>query len=302
MGMPVNLKFSTPIDRLKVETDPPLTVKAEVDRRDPTVANVTLDGMAQGTSYDLKVTEAVSKEGAPLAEPATLALQTPERLKIDSWDPDPEAGRISVKSKPTLTFTQPIRDRRAAVNALSLDPKVPGRWDWVDDKTVQFTPTTAFPYDTEVSIKVKPGPDGARSTVGSYFENEAVLAYTTETDKIIDVNVTTQSMALYEKGKQVRTFQVATGVPGADTPIGDFNVEYKMPIARFVGTNVSGSHYDIPDVHWVLAFMGDYTIHGSYWRSNFGTPGSNGCVSLTDEDAKSVFDWAPEGTRIHIHY
>jgi len=75
-----------------------------------------------------------------------------------------------------------------------------------------------------------------------------------------------------------------------------------MPTARFTGVNVSGSRYDIPDVHWVLAFSGDYTIHGAYWRSAFGTPGSNGCVSLTDEDAKSVFDWSPEGTRIHIHY
>jgi lipoprotein-anchoring transpeptidase ErfK/SrfK len=116
------------------------------------------------------------------------------------------------------------------------------------------------------------------------------------------VDVTKQIMTLYEKGQPVRTFKVATGVPGADTPIGEFNVEYKMPTARFQGVNAGGSRYDIPDVHWVLAFMGDYTIHGAYWRSAFGAPGSNGCVSLTDEDAKTVFDWAPEGTRVKIHY
>ncbi len=86
-----------------------------------------------------------------------------------------------------------------------------------------------------------------------------------------------------------------------DTPLGEFNVQYKMPTARFQGTNVSGVRYDIPDVKWVLAFMGDYTIHGSYWRSGFGAPASNGCVSLSDDDAKAVFDWAPEGTRIKIH-
>ena len=43
-------------------------------------------------------------------------------------------------------------------------------------------------------------------------------------------------------------------------------------------------------------------IHGTYWRSNFGERGSNGCVGLSDADAKTVFDWAPEGTRIKIHY
>ena len=172
----------------------------------------------------------------------------------------------------------------------------------MDDKTLQFAPTTTLPYDTEITIKVKAGPTGPRATNGAYFENEAILAYMTEPDKLIDVDVTKQMMTIYEKGKMVRTFKVGTGVPGADTPLGEFNVQYKMPTARFQGTNVNGVRYDIPDVKWVLAFMGDYTIHGVYWRGNFGERGSNGCVGLTDEDAKIVFDWAPEGTRIKIHY
>lgn len=302
MGTPLHLRFSAPIDRVKVQTEPALTANAQVDRKDPTVVTVNLDGLEQGTAYKLTVTEAYSKEGAPLAEPQTLAFETPERLMIDTWDPDPETGRISVKSKPTLTFTQPIRDRRAAVAALAVEPAVPGRWEWVDDKTVRFAPTTALPYETEITIKVTPGPTGARATNGSFFENEAKLAYLTESDKLIDVDVTRQMMTLYERGQPVRTFKVGTGVPGADTPIGEFHVEYKMPTARFQGTNVNGVRYDIPDVKWVLAFFGDYTIHGVYWRGNFGERGSNGCVGLTDEDAKAVFDWAPEGTRIKIHY
>jgi len=308
LGMPVTLKFSTPLERVRLvvepkdEEAPKVGAKAEVDRRDPTVVNVTLDGLAQGTGYELTVTEAVSREGAPLADAPTLALQTPERLMIDTWDPEPEQGRISVKSKPTITFTQPIRDRRAAQAALSVEPTVSGRWNWVDDQKVQFVPTTTLPYETEITIKVKAGPTGPRATNGAYFENEPVLAYMTESDKLIDVDVTKQMMTIYEKGKQVRTFKVGTGVPGADTPIGEFNVQYKMPTARFQGTNVTGARYDIPDVKWVLAFMGDYTIHGVYWRGNFGERGSNGCVGLSDEDAKILYDWAPEGTRINIHY
>jgi lipoprotein-anchoring transpeptidase ErfK/SrfK len=302
MGTPLHLRFSVPVDRLKVETEPALKTSPQIDRKDPTIVTVNLDGLEQGTAYKLTVAEAFTKDGAPLAEPQTVAFETPERLMIDTWDPDPEGGRISVKSKPTLTFTQPIRDRKAAVSALSLEPAVPGRWDWTDDRTVQFNPTTALPYETEITIKVKAGPAGARGANGSFFENEAKLAYVTETDKIIDVDVTRQMMTLFEKGQPVRTFKVGTGVPGADTPIGEFNVEYKMPTARFQGTNVTGSRYDIPDVKWVLAFFGDYTIHGVYWRGNFGERGSNGCVGLTDEDAKVVFDWAPEGTRIKIHY
>jgi len=302
MGTPLHLRFSVPIDRLKVEVEPAVKANPQIDRKDPSVVTVNLEGLEQGTGYELKVVEAFTKDGAPLAEPQTVAFETPERLMIDSWEPDPEGGRISVKTQPTLTFTQPIRDRKAAVAALSVEPAVPGRWEWVDDKSVRFAPTTGLPYETEITIKVKSGPAGARATNGSFFENEAILAYVTETDKIIDVDVTRQMMTLYEKGKPVRTFKVGTGVPGADTPLGEFNVEYKMPTARFQGTNVNGVRYDLPDVKWVLAFFGDYTIHGVYWRGNFGERGSNGCVGLTDEDAKVVFDWAPEGTRINIHY
>src|SRR5439155_3588575 len=76
-----------------------------------------------------------------------------------------------------------------------------------------------------------------------------------------------------------------------------------MPTARFVGYNAAANHaYTLPDVKWVLAFMGDYTIHGAYWRQAFGTPGSNGCVSLTDGDAQVVYNWATEGTLVRIHY
>jgi lipoprotein-anchoring transpeptidase ErfK/SrfK len=70
---------------------------------------------------------------------------------------------------------------------------------------------------------------------------------------------------------------------------------------RFRGVNPDGSHYDIPDVHWVMPFWGDYTIHGAYWRPRFGVPGSDGCVSMSDADAKSLFDWADVGTPIVIH-
>jgi lipoprotein-anchoring transpeptidase ErfK/SrfK len=90
-------------------------------------------------------------------------------------------------------------------------------------------------------------------------------------------------------------------VKGAETPHGSYRVQYKMPVARFRGVNPNGSRYDIPNVHWVLAFYEDYTIHGAYWRQVFGRPGSNGCISLTDPNAKVVYDFAEEGTRIEVH-
>jgi lipoprotein-anchoring transpeptidase ErfK/SrfK len=301
VGKPLTLKWSVPMDRVKLDIEPSAVAQWAVDPRDPTLVTVTLDQLKQGETYTVKATEAFSKDGAPLWEAPSLTFETPERLMVETWDPEPEGKRVSVQTKPGITFAQPVRDRKAATAALSIEPAIPGRWAWKDDQTVQFMPTGALPYDTDITVTIKPGPDGARSASGSYFENPAILELKTESDKLIDVDVTRQLMTLYEKGKVVKTYPIGTGVPGADTPLGEFNVEYKMPTARFRGTRVDGFQYDIPDVKWVLAFMGDYTIHGVYWRGGFGTPSSNGCVGLTDENAKELFDWSPEGTRIKIH-
>ena len=301
-GKPLTLRWSTPIDRVAIESDPPIGIAWQVDRRDPSVVDVRLDGPAQGTTYALTVVEAVSREGAPLDGQPTVEARTPDALAVEELDLGEDGPRATVKARPVLTFSQPIRDRRLAQAAISIDPPIAGRWEWLDDRRVRFAPLRPLPYDTEITFKVKPGRDGVRSQAGSYVEEPATFALVTETDKVIDVDVTRQVMTLMQQGRTVRTLNVATGVPGADTPLGEFAVQYKMPVARFRGVNVNGSRYDIPDVKWVLAFMGDYTIHGAYWRSSFGAPGSNGCVSLTDADAKLVFDWAPEGTRVKIHY
>ncbi|MCC6174742.1 MAG: L,D-transpeptidase family protein [Chloroflexi bacterium] len=302
LGNPFTLRFSAPVDRVALEVSPAVASSVQVDRRDPRAIDVTLDQLSQGTTYTVTVREAVSRDGAPLDGQPIVHVKTPDALAVEALDMGESGPRVSTKARPTLVFSQPIRDRRRAASALALDPPVAGRWEWLDDRHVRFNPLRALPFNTEVTVKVRAGPDGPRSTSGSYIDGSLALAFLTESDKLIDVDVTHQMMTLYQEGRVVRTFSIATGVPGADTPLGEFAVEYKMPVARFRGTNVSGSTYDIPDVRWVLAFMGDYTIHGAYWRANFGAPGSNGCVSLTDADAKTLFDWAPEGTRITIHY
>jgi lipoprotein-anchoring transpeptidase ErfK/SrfK len=154
-----------------------------------------------------------------------------------------------------------------------------------------------------VTVAIRGGPEGPRSAAGGYVEQETSFAFRTAPNKTIDVDVSSQVLTLIEGGQPVRTFLTSTGLPGVDTPIGEFRVQYKMPTAHFRGFNsATGNSYDLPNVKWVLAFMGDYTIHGAYWRQAFGRPGSNGCVSLTDSDASIVYSWAPEGTLVRIHY
>jgi lipoprotein-anchoring transpeptidase ErfK/SrfK len=72
------------------------------------------------------------------------------------------------------------------------------------------------------------------------------------------------------------------------------------------GFNADGTKYLQPHVHWINYFLpGGYAVHGNYWRplSWFGNiNSSHGCVSLPDDQAQWVYNWAPIGTTVITHY
>jgi lipoprotein-anchoring transpeptidase ErfK/SrfK len=295
----IRLKWDQPIKDFAYQTDYG-SGKWEVDKGDQSVVWILPEKLPQGSSVPVTITNAVTKEGAPLAAPTIVQVTTPPALGV-TLDTDDDNGWTPVNSKLHFVLSEPPIDQKAFQDAISFDPVVNGEYRWVGPRTLEFVPEN-MAEDQVVRVAIKSGPDGPRAYGGGYVDEATAFKFVTAPNKTIDVSLSRQRMTLFEGDREVATFPVATGVRGADTPVGDFRVQYKMPVTRFVGINtVSRTRYDIPDVHWVMAFMGDYTIHGAYWRSGFGAPGSNGCVSLSDANAKIVFDWSPPGTAIHIH-
>ena len=97
---------------------------------------------------------------------------------------------------------------------------MPGAFEWLAPNRVRFLPDSAFPSDSEVAISVDGNPRKIRSVEGGYLEDAVKTTYTTGKLKILDVNLSRQTMTLIEDGEAVRTIPVATGVPGAPTPPG----------------------------------------------------------------------------------
>jgi len=124
-------------------------------------------------------------------------------------------------------------------------------------------------------------------------------------DKLLEVNLTTKQMWAYEKGQLVRSFAISAGAPETPTPIGQFKIYSKLAVQDMRGYNPNGTKYFQPHVRWVNYFLpGGYAVHGNYWRplSWFGARNSShGCVSLPDDQAKWVYDWAPVGTTVITH-
>lgn len=124
-------------------------------------------------------------------------------------------------------------------------------------------------------------------------------------DKLIEVNVVTKQMWLYDKGQLYKQFPISAGAAATPTPIGQFQIYSKLTVQDMRGYNANGTKYFQPHVHWINYFLpGGYAVHGNYWRpqSWFGAiNSSHGCVSLPDDQAKIVYDWAPIGTTVITH-
>jgi lipoprotein-anchoring transpeptidase ErfK/SrfK len=297
-GDAFTLKSSMELTQTDVRTSDGAPARLSVGRND---IRVDLPQYHQGADFDVSVVSGKSLAGAPLAEPVHIHFTTPPALDPPTVAPDEGAIGIQPSARPSITFPEPVADMTLATAALSIDPPVAGHWEWSSQSRVQFVPDTRLPILTDVTIGVRGGPNGPRTASGGYLDNDRSTTFSTTDFKRMDVSLSHQTMTLFENDAAVRTIYVATGVAAAPTPTGTFYVQYKSSQMRFRGVNPDGSHYDIPDVHWVMPFWGDYTIHGAYWRARFGAPGSDGCVSMTDADAKMLFDWAHVGTPLVIH-
>ncbi len=120
--------------------------------------------------------------------------------------------------------------------------------------------------------------------------------------RYIEVSIPNQKLYIYERGKKIKEMVISTGTSKFPTPIGDFKIGYKVKSQRMrheYGPD-HPDNYDLPDVPNVLAFNGPYTIHGTYWHSNFGTPMSHGCVNLSPADAFWIYHWANVGDSVYV--
>jgi lipoprotein-anchoring transpeptidase ErfK/SrfK len=118
-----------------------------------------------------------------------------------------------------------------------------------------------------------------------------------EDERWIDVDLSSQTVHAYEGRELVRSFLVSTGKARTPTVTGQYRIYVK-----FTATDMRGPGYHLRDVPYTMYYHKGYGLHGTYWHNNFGTPMSNGCVNLTIEDAKWLFNFASVGTLVNVHH
>lgn len=120
--------------------------------------------------------------------------------------------------------------------------------------------------------------------------------------RYIDVDLSSQTMFIFEDGEEKGAFKVSTGKRGMDTPNGTFKVmgKAKRPWSKTYKLYMP----------WFIQFTGEgHGIHElPEWPSGYkegtnhlGIPVSHGCVRLGIGTAKIVYDFVTVGTPLVIH-
>lgn len=118
--------------------------------------------------------------------------------------------------------------------------------------------------------------------------------------RLLEVNLTTQTLYLKENGQVVDSWLVSSGRT-YPTKTGHFRINSHITSMTMRGNNPDGTTYAQPDVPWVMYFNGDQGFHGVYWHHNWGHTMSHGCVGMPIPRAKQLYDWTPTGTDVWVH-
>jgi lipoprotein-anchoring transpeptidase ErfK/SrfK len=118
-------------------------------------------------------------------------------------------------------------------------------------------------------------------------------------------------LRLWEDLKLVKTYTVAVGAVGFDTPAGVYHIENKavnpawsVPNSDWAGDlageTIPGGSPDNPlKARWMGIFDGA-GIHGTDDVASLGSAASHGCVRMSVPDVIELYDHVPVGTPIYI--
>jgi peptidoglycan hydrolase-like protein with peptidoglycan-binding domain len=184
-------------------------------------------------------------------------------------------------------------------------------WRWAGlpaELTGQWTPGTigaitkgaVMMFETENGLTVDgiPGPH-----VWATLLNDVAI-HKTNTEPVSYVVVTKalpQHLTAWVNGTlQFKDIPVNTGVPGANTTDGTFQVFEHVLYSDMKGTDVTGTKYTDPHVPWASYFDGGEALHG-YPRATYGWPQSNGCVEMPISTAGRLWPYTPIGTLVSVN-
>jgi len=220
---------------------------------------------------------------APSIDGATVASVQPTNGQV-----------VGVAMPITVTFTKPITDRWAAQQSITVTTPadVPGRFEWTDDRTVQFVPDQYWPAHSEITMMA----GGIPRTFGT---GSIVLG-------VADISAHTFTVSI--DGQVARQMPASMGKPRHPTPVGSFTALEKQSTvvmdSRTIGIPLSDPEgYKLTVSDAVRVTWGGVYVHSAPW--SVGSQGyanvSHGCINLSPDNASWYFNQVHIGDPIVIN-
>ncbi|MDV5102428.1 L,D-transpeptidase [Clostridium perfringens] len=199
-------------------------------------------------------------------------------------------------------YSKGIEYLDSQINSLPDDPKLQEKRDELENLRLEHLEDYSQKNIDKATARTAP--------VMEYYKklNEDTINQfdiTSNTNYLVFVNIAEQKTYVYEGSKNDwtldKTFTCSTGIEGKETPVGVFTVQNRAPWFFSPKYGQGGKYY--------VQFMGNYLFHSIPFNSDkttisdptLGVPASHGCIRLSVEDSKWLYDNVQNGSKIIIY-
>ncbi|GAA1791934.1 Ig-like domain-containing protein [Luedemannella flava] len=170
-------------------------------------------------TYTMKVT-ATGADGKTYDQTTKFTTVKPKNLTLPylraNYGTMLDGGTFGVGQPITVWFDEPIKDKKAAEESLTVktDPPVYGVWHWFDNREVHWRPKEYWPAGTKVTVKASVY--GKNLGNGLYGQQDVSASFKIGASHIAIADAKTKRMKVYFDGKQVKKINgkdVSAGIP-----------------------------------------------------------------------------------------
>ncbi|MGB8406397.1 MAG: L,D-transpeptidase [Mycobacterium sp.] len=231
----------------------------------------------------MMLTGQVGSAMAALPEPMVVAKISPSTGQA-----------VGVGMPVTVTFANPVVNRASAEHAIAFSSsKAPeGKFSWLDDNTMQFTPSTYWPAHSSIMVSI----GGAKQT---FQTGAATLGVASISGHTFTVSI---------DGQVVKTMPASMGKPKHPTPIGSFTaLEKQNPVvmdSRTIGIPLNDPEGYKLTVYWATRVTwGGVYVHAAPWSvAQQGSSNvSHGCINLSTDNAQWYYNQVSVGDPIIVN-
>jgi lipoprotein-anchoring transpeptidase ErfK/SrfK len=227
-------------------------------------------------------------------------------------------GEVDEEIEPSITYSRSTLDD--FITGVGKNVNVPAQ-----DASVTPTASSLQPVESQTGIEVQE--DDLRAKLEAAVQSADSRTVEAEVEKV-KPEVTTDELAdkypqyividranfqlsFYEDLKLVRTYTIAVGQVGYDTPTGIYSIANKavnpawnVPNSAWAGdlagTVVPGGAPDNPLVARWMGIVDGAGIHGTNDTGSLGSAASHGCIRMAVPDVIQLYDLVPVGTPVYI--